>query len=62
MPELKCKPVRVTIWESEAGWGTSLEGEKWFDNRIEAEAFVKDYNKDLPARAPSYYWYARVEN
>lgn len=50
----------VDIIESERGWGQSLIATHEFDTKEEAEAFVKEENKDLaPGPAPDYYIIAR---
>jgi hypothetical protein len=47
---------RVDIIESERGWGSKLDDEKFFDTEAEARAFVEDYNaeNDLPY-VPDWY-------
>ena len=60
MPEIKLQPAfRVDIIESERGWGSKVDETKYFDNEIEAKAFVDKYNAQNTAdTAPDWYMYA----
>jgi hypothetical protein len=45
MPRIeKPKGFKVVIIESEAGWGSKVDDELYFDNEPEAIQYVKDYN------------------
>lgn len=65
MPEIQ-RPTKVltkvVIIESERGWGQKIDEVKYFDNKEEAEKFVDDFNKDLPAGlAPDWYMMAYID-
>jgi ABC-type branched-subunit amino acid transport system substrate-binding protein len=53
---------KVTIIESERGWGSKIDEVKYFDNEQEARNFVAEYNKynDKP-EVPDWYMYASYE-
>ena len=54
--------VTVIVIESEAGWGERVDDVLEFDTRIEAEAYVADFNKDNDeATTPSWYMYAYID-
>ena len=49
----------VECFESERGWGRSLLSTELFDSKVEADAYVLDYNKENTANsAPDYYCFA----
>ena len=53
-------PWRVTIIESERGWGQRVDEYRRFATKELAAAFVKDYNKDNnQASAPDWYMAAQ---
>lgn len=57
--------TKVHIIESERGWGQRVDEIKEFPSPEEAEAFVREYNKQHnPPRAvaPNWYMYAKLEN
>lgn len=50
----------VNIMEYERGWGSRLDEQKLFGNdKAAAEAFVKEYNKDIKGSAPDWYMIAQ---
>lgn len=51
---------RVTIIESERGWGQRVDEERDFKSKAEADAFVKEHNaKSIkPGPVPDVYWKA----
>jgi hypothetical protein len=53
-------PWRVTVIESEAGWGQKVDEYRRFETKEEAEAWVKNYNakNNLP-QTPDWYMYAQ---
>lgn len=61
MPEVQIGQLyRVDIIESERGWGQKCDEQKYFDSYDDANAFINDYNKDLPpGPAPDWYMIAR---
>ena len=53
--------VEVEIIESERGWGQRTDEIKKFNNRKDAEAFVKKYNSANDKKeVPDWYMYARI--
>lgn len=53
---------KVVVIESERGWGQKIDETLYFDNEVEAKAFVKKYNEKLPdGPAPEWYMMARYE-
>ena len=52
-------PWRVTVIESESGWGQKIDEYRRFETKEEAEAWVKKYNSanDIPS-VPAWYMYA----
>jgi hypothetical protein len=63
MPEIKLKTVyKVTIIESERGWGQKIDEVKYFDDEGDARRFVTQYNSELPpGPAPDWYMMAIYE-
>lgn len=60
MSEFKFK---VTIFESERGWGQRVDEVKWFDTYEEAKKFIDDFNKDNNEETvPDWYMYAKASN
>lgn len=53
-------PWRVTVIESERGWGQRVDEYRRFETKEEAEAWVKAYNaqNNLP-QVPDWYMYAQ---
>lgn len=52
---------RVDIIESERGWSTKIDEQKFFDSADDAWAFVDDYNKGNTApTAPDWYMQAQT--
>lgn len=51
---------RVTVIESERGWGQKVDEYRRFQTKEEAEKWVDNFNKqnDLP-NVPDWYMYAR---
>lgn len=50
----------VEIIESERGWGSKVDEVIYFDNKPEAEQYVKDFNaRNNLNYVPDYYEYAR---
>lgn len=50
---------RVDVIESERGWGQRVDETIMYDNKEEAEAFVKKFNaKNNLSYVPDYYEYA----
>jgi hypothetical protein len=65
MPRI-AKPVdayKVTIIESERGWGQKIDETIYFDNAAEAKAFAQEYNDkhNPPGPAPDWYMMAVYE-
>jgi hypothetical protein len=62
MPEIK-RPVayRVDIIESERGWGQKIDETKYFDNELEAKAFVQRYNDTYNTAREVPDWYMRAD-
>lgn len=63
MPEISM-PIayKVSIIESERGWGQKIDEVKYFDNEQDARKFVEQYNADLPdGPAPDWYMMAQYE-
>ena len=51
---------RVTVIESERGWGQRVDEYRRFETKEEAQKWVKDYNKDNNLRdVPDWYMYAQ---
>jgi len=51
---------KVTIIESERGWGQRIDEEKLFDTKAEADAFVKKFNaQNTATEVPDWYMVAR---
>lgn len=63
MSEVKVGPLyRVSIIESERGWGTKVDEVKLFSDEHTAKDFCNDYNKDLPdGSVPDWYMIALYE-
>lgn len=62
MPEIKLQNAyRVDIIESERGWGQKIDETKYFDNELEARAFVQRYNDqyNTAKEVPDWYMVAR---
>lgn len=61
MAEIKMGDVwRVDIMEYERGWGSRLDETKYFDNKPEADAFVKKFNsRNIQPTAPDWYMVAQ---
>lgn len=54
--------VKVEIIESERGWGQKVDQVKEFATREEADAFIKEFNKDNnKSIIPDWYMYARIQ-
>lgn len=54
--------TRVTIIESERGWGQKIDEVKYFDTHEEAVEFCKNYNsKNDSATVPDWYMYATID-
>lgn len=52
---------RVHLIESERGWGQRGMGHKDFNSKVEADAFVKDYNsKNNEPVTPDWYSFAET--
>lgn len=51
------KTYKVTIIESERGWGQRVDEIKEFDTEKEARDFVKDYNTKHNPPGPVPDWY-----
>jgi hypothetical protein len=50
---------KVNIIESERGWGSKVDDTKYFDEKKDAEDFVKEMNDKLDKDVvPDMYWYA----
>lgn len=63
MAEIKIpQAYKVTIIESERGWGQKIDEVKYFDNESEAKKFCDTYNgyNDKP-EVPDWYMYARYD-
>ena len=63
MPEIN-KPLayRVSIIESERGWGQRLDEEKYFNSEVEAKAFCVEYNRqNNKEQVPDWYMYASYD-
>lgn len=53
---------KVTIIESERGWGQKIDEVKYFDNEQEARQFVSEFNSSNTAtEVPDWYMYAQYE-
>ena len=53
---------KVTIIESERGWGQKIDDVKYFTTEEEAQQFCEEFNKDnTEAVAPDWYMVARYE-
>ena len=53
--------TKVVIIESEIGWGQKVDEIKEFDNKEEAEKFVKEFNsKNDKDYVPDWYMYAKI--
>ena len=58
MPEIKLQNAyRVDIIESERGWGQKIDETKYFDNELEARAFVQRYNDQYNTAKEVPDWY-----
>lgn len=54
--------TRVKIWSSDSWSGKKLEETKHFDNKPEAEEFVRKFNaKNNKSQVPEYYEYAELD-
>lgn len=50
---------KVTIIESERGWGQKIDEVKYFDNELEARNFVNKFNSaNTETHVPDWYMYA----
>ncbi len=60
MAEIKMGELwRVDIIERERGWGSKIDETKYFDNKPEAEKFVRKYNsRNTASVAPDWYMQA----
>jgi hypothetical protein len=64
MPEIKLQSAfKVTIIESERGWGQKIDEIKYFDNETEAHNFVNRFNSANTKTdgVPDWYMYARYD-
>lgn len=66
MPRTKipANAYRVSIIESETGWGRKVDEVIYFDNEEEAIKYVSDYNKkyNLPTdHTPGWYMFAQYD-
>ena len=53
---------KVTIIESERGWGQKIDDVKYFTTEEEAQQFCSEFNKDnTDDVAPDWYMVARYE-
>jgi len=55
------KIYRVDIVESERGWGSKIDEVKYFDNELEAQQFVKNYNLKWNNKDVVPDWYMVAE-
>ncbi len=55
-------PWKVTIIESEAGWGQRVDGVNYFRTKELADTFVEKHNKNLGTEkvTPGIYWKAET--
>lgn len=50
---------KVTVIESERGWGSKVDEVKYFETREEAQEYVRIFNsKNTAPVAPDWYMYA----
>jgi hypothetical protein len=63
MPEIKLQNAfKVSIIESERGWGQKIDEVKYFDSEFDAKKFVTEYNSHNTATVvPDWYMYAQYE-
>jgi hypothetical protein len=63
MPEITLpKAYKVTIMESERGWGQRIDEVKYFDNETDAKAYVNSFNSHNTAtEVPDWYMYAQYD-
>ena len=47
----------VDMLESEAGWGSKIDGSFYFTSREEANRFVHEYNKKFNSGTTTQSWY-----
>ena len=63
MPRIK-RPegYRVTVYESERGWGQRVDEVLYFDNEPEAKDYVKTFNsKNTATSVPDWYMFAEYD-
>lgn len=62
MGEVKMEErYKVVIIESERGWGSKVDEEKYFDNEEEAKRYVKEYNEKWNSSDIVPDWYMVAE-
>lgn len=54
-------PWRVTVIESERGWGQKVDEYRRFPTKEAAQAWVDNYNKDNPP-GPAPDWYMQAND
>jgi hypothetical protein len=51
----------ATVWESERGWGQSLDETREFDTEKERDDFIKEFNsKNNEPTTPDWYMFAQA--
>lgn len=63
MPKVEFGRYRVTVIESERGWGQKVDEVMYFDTKEEADAAAWNVNKhNTSPTAPDWYMMAYVED